>query len=288
MVKSATAAFSEAFAVPNLSSLKFEDERNPNFVKSVWSQLSPEIGKKRSFAKFYSTNGDVNFTTPFPFEAGEFVSDRRNGTEIVVSKTKNPKGDEIFVIEVLNNKSVIKTINLSDLDICGNVYFDSELGGVVLNPDASKAAFIAEKKRPKTTPFFPRSKAEANTNETDKKEEFSNFGKEYEYVEEWGEQLLGKSQPVIVTVDMATYEVKVADSESIPDDKSFGELQWIGNDDLVGIAVHNAPYRLGLIYCSNRPMDLFKLDLKSGEYKTLRGQSDSKHGLTIRNPRYET
>ena len=49
----------------------------------------------------------------------------------------------------------MKTINLSDVDAHGMVYFDNELGGMVLNPSGTKVAYIAEAKKPKNSPFFP-------------------------------------------------------------------------------------------------------------------------------------
>ena len=51
-----------------------------------------------------------------------------------------------------------KTINLSDLDLHGIVYYDQEFGSLVMNPSGSKVAYIAEIKKEKNTPFFPASK----------------------------------------------------------------------------------------------------------------------------------
>ena len=56
----------------------------------------------------------------------------------------------------------MKTINLSDVNVHGMVYFDNELGGMVLNPSGNKLAYIAEEKKPKNAPFFPTKKSETN------------------------------------------------------------------------------------------------------------------------------
>ena len=50
------------------------------------------------------------------------------------------------------------SINLTDLDLHGIVYYDHEFGSLVINPSGNKVAYIAEKKKDKNVPFFPTSK----------------------------------------------------------------------------------------------------------------------------------
>ena len=71
---------------------------------------------------------------------------------------KNCKGDDTELLEFFDNGHIEKTINLSDLDLHGIVYYDQEFGGLVMNPSGSKVAYIAEMKKEKNTPFFPASK----------------------------------------------------------------------------------------------------------------------------------
>ena len=71
---------------------------------------------------------------------------------------KNCKGDDTELLEFFDNGRIEKTINLSDLDLHGIVYYDQEFGGLVMNPSGSKVAYIAEIKKEKNTPFFPASK----------------------------------------------------------------------------------------------------------------------------------
>ena len=49
---------------------------------------------------------------------------------------------------------MLKSINLTDLNAHGEVYFDGELGSVAINQQGTKVAYIAEEKRPKSEPFF--------------------------------------------------------------------------------------------------------------------------------------
>lgn len=47
-------------------------------------------------------------------------------------------------------------------------------------------------------------------------------------------------------------------------------MVWCSNQHLYGVAWHhNHPRRLGLIYCSNRPSQIFKLDITSNKYGSL-------------------
>ena len=49
-----------------------------------------------------------------------------------------------------------------------------------------------------------------------------------------------------------------------------GQLEWISDDILAGIAVKSTPYRLGLIYCSNRPSGLFQLNLTTNNFELIK------------------
>lgn len=151
-------------------------------------------------------------------------------------------------MEICTRENINKTLNLSEQDQHGSIYFDSELGGISLNPSNTKVAFIAEAKKAKNVPFFPVKNSSANKNGNSKQV----YGQEYSFTEEWGEQLVGKSQSVIVTVDLQTFQVDVLE-DLVPEKYCPGQIQWISDSILVGIAVESIPYRLGLIYCTNRP-----------------------------------
>ena len=99
------------------------------------------------------------------------------------------------------------------------VYFDNELGGMVLNPSGTKVAYIAEAKKPKNSPFFPTKNNKANGG----KDEPQDFGKEFSYTEEWGEQLVGKSQSVIAIFDLETSTVDVL-QDLVPEDLCPGKV----------------------------------------------------------------
>ena len=109
-------------------------------------------------------------------------------------------------------------------------------------------------------------------------------GKEYEYVEDWGEQLVGRSQTVIVTFDLNTHEIHVWSRpckyeegkneknlhEVLPEDSCVGQIVW-GADgkQIFGVATPTSPRRLGYRYCTNRPAHIFMLDLSNEKYSVV-------------------
>ena len=97
---------------------------------------------------------------------------------------------------------------------------------------------------------------------------------DFKYVDTFGEQLVGKSDPVIVllTLDASSFiggKFKVLAREAFegtgfrPGRLVFGA----GNAALLGSAVQVEPRRLGAVYCDNRPKVLFKIDLENDEGK---------------------
>ena len=164
LVKRTTDGFIKSHSIPSIVNGRFEiksnDATRDGVIKSIWSQKSPEIGKKRQFAKIFrmSSGSPIGASMPLLMETTESLSAFKNGREIVISKVKNFKGDDTELLELFDDGHIEKTINLSDLDLHGIVYYDQEFGSLVMNPSGSKVAYIAEIKKEKNTPFFPASK----------------------------------------------------------------------------------------------------------------------------------
>ncbi|CAF4240804.1 unnamed protein product, partial [Rotaria magnacalcarata] len=63
---------------------------------------------------------------------------------------------------------------------------------------------------------------------------------------------------------------KVQLIENQPNDLYIGQSSWTTNpDELIFVAFRLEPYRLGLIYCENRPSVLFKCNWRNNEWKQL-------------------
>ena len=180
-MKRATSAFINALKIPQLSSVRFEDvplstaiketkeyHASKSFLslKSTWSQSSVASGSKINFSrtdvcvlqdgtnKYKSISGN---TLPIANDPESFISDfcPERQLEVRIRKILKDKKDEPnFVLDIWNPNQLLRSINLTEIDAHGEVYLDGELGGLAINRQGTKLAYIAEEKRPKNTPFF--------------------------------------------------------------------------------------------------------------------------------------
>lgn len=81
------------------------------------------------------------------------------------------------------------------------------------------------------------------------------------YRQDWGEQLVGKIKSVLVQYNIENDSVEIL--EGIPEDVCPAKPMYSPEGDyIVGIAYKTKPRKLGLIYCTNRPSTIFKLDFE--------------------------
>ncbi|PSN30871.1 hypothetical protein C0J52_25569 [Blattella germanica] len=106
-----------------------------------------------------------------------------------------------------------------------------------------------DKKLPKTEPFY-KPKPQEN------KEDGHGNGKvlkgeEYVFRPDWGEQLVGKHQSVIMVCDVKSEAIK--ELEGVPGHLTPGQVIWAPDGKgVVGVVWETEPRRLGLVYCTNR------------------------------------
>ena len=118
-----------------------------------------------------------------------------------------------------------------------------------MDPTGTRLAFIAERKRPKSSGFFQNS---------------SNItmpGQENNYIDDWGEQMTGKSVSVIVILDWFNEDLKILD---LPYEQyCFGNVIWINSTEILGTASHIEAYRMGIVYTTSKPTGIFKVDFNN-------------------------
>ena len=186
-IKRATSALANAWKVPTLSSVRFEGVQSPSktspddknvfkgalFLKSTWTQSSVASLSKNSFTrtdfcvpdmtsniseekpKMKSMSSSVMPSISDPDSSISDYSSEHQMEIIIRKKMKGGNKDEAqFVLEIWKPTNMVKSVNLSDINAHGDVYMDAELGSVAINKQATKVAYIAEEKRPKSDPFF--------------------------------------------------------------------------------------------------------------------------------------
>ncbi|XP_063052140.1 S9 family peptidase [Engraulis encrasicolus] len=147
-------------------------------------------------------------------------------------------------LDVWTSGSLEMSLNLSKLNVHGNVYEDPAFACLAWSPCESRLLFIAEK-----LPVKSESNSGGSPGDGDK-----NL-----YVEDWGEGLTGQTSSVLCVADVKKGNVTVL--SGIPPHVSPAQALWAPHDDgVIFIGWFEEPFRLGLKFCSNRRSGLFHLD----------------------------
>nr|XP_032521499.1 acylamino-acid-releasing enzyme-like isoform X3 [Danaus plexippus plexippus] len=251
---------------------------NGNRIISKWSVRNIDKGKNTRYQieYFLDKNLDVTNESYFGVDVSNelLVAYSPNETyKAVISEEKDEKDSKKkFFLEIWTMNCLSRSIDLTALDIHGDVYADSEFGCLDWSPDEKKIVYVAEKKVKKSEPYIKRKPAAGTPDDK------TVPGEEHLYKEDWGEQLTSKIQGVIVVCDVDSETFTVLDN--LPDDWCPGQVRFAPDGkSVVGVAWETGLRRLGLIYCTNRYSFVFSLTL-DGVLKKL-----SQVTYSVRSPR---
>ncbi|XP_067204880.1 acylamino-acid-releasing enzyme-like isoform X2 [Linepithema humile] len=247
-------------------------------IQGTWTQRNLERKTDQRFLQNYDLNSDLTsvyagFSIDVTTELMSALT-RDEARKAVLRQAIIDKSPKQF-IEIWDKHHLVKNYDLSALDVHGDVYTDIEFRSFEWSPDNTKLLYIAEKKLPKSEPFYkqkPLDKKDKEENEDDK----VTVGNEYIYKPHWGEQLVGKHRPVVVVLD--TTEDTITALPGIPDDLSPGQVIWTEDQDIIGVVWKHEPQYLGLTACTNRYSWIFLL--KNEEFYKL-----SDEGYAVHSPR---
>ncbi|XP_067011010.1 acylamino-acid-releasing enzyme [Anabrus simplex] len=261
--------------------LKFPQGVNTTTILTSWTQRNLERGKTIKFQQTHLIDTSISkasdmLPVDITFELLSCISkseELRGVVREIVIDTNTKKQ----YIEVWKQSQLSKNFDLSALEVHGDVYADADFGAFEWSPCEEKLLYIAEKKLPKTEPFYkPRPQESKENGIGDVK---ATRGEEYLFRPDWGEQLVGKCQPMVCVCDLKTDSLTVLDG--IPAHFSPGQVVWTPDGEgIVGVVWNNEPRKLGLIYCSNRRSHIFHLT-KDGIFRLL-----SEEGCAVRSPRF--
>jgi len=269
-------AYRDAAKTPILVSGRVETSSTSNIIpiQTRWSQSNLSTNQKVTFNKQVLVNANnlhVEHESVGVSEAGrEMFTARGVGEEEVIAIVRKAEKDDCQNIELWNKvRGMQATFNMKDVDVHGKIYTDTEFGSLELSEDKTKLLYVAERKKEKNVPYLFQGEVGDNVK----------VGCEAEYQEDWGEQMVGKANPVIVVLDLTEEQpVKVQVLSGVPEGWSPGLVRWwMGG--VVGVAYRTTPRRLGKVYCSNRPSIVFHLTM-SGEWRVLAGDGDTQLGIT--------
>ncbi|XP_047517576.1 acylamino-acid-releasing enzyme-like isoform X2 [Pieris napi] len=250
-------------------------------VSSKWSVRNIDKGKNSQFAVNYILDEDLKVVAESDFGiniSNELLSavSPKETYKAIIREEKNGKDNKCF-LEVWSKNCLAHSIDLTALDIHGNVYADAEFGSLDWSPDEKSLIYIAEQKPKKSEPYIKRKPADKEANGGGDKR--ITPGEEYIYKPDWGEQLVGKKRSVVVKCDLDTESLTLLDG--IPEDMCPGQVQFTPDGRAIVGVVWQVfdPSRLGLIFCTNRLSHIFYLSL-DGVYRRL-----SRPEGAVRSPR---
>ncbi|XP_026332967.1 acylamino-acid-releasing enzyme-like [Hyposmocoma kahamanoa] len=255
-------------------------------VTAKWSVRNLDKGKTTKYLYDYVLDEKLNVISEseYPTDiSNELLSAVSPGGryKAIIREEKDTKEVKKQYLEVWSRATLAHCVDLTALDLHGDVYADSEFGSLDWSPDESSIVYVAERKLKKSEPYIKR-KGEEKPKADGSGEAPPKKGEEYIYRQDWGEQLVGKHFSVVVVCRVETETFTVLDSDVLPDTCCPGQVRFSPNGACVcGVAWHTEPRRLGLIFCTNRPSFIFEVALDGTHKRVVSGE-----GVAVRSPRY--
>ena len=161
-------------------------------------------------------------------------------------------------MEIWNEKIKLKSINIDNDKIHGKVLLFANYSCLEWSPNETSLLYLSETLVP-SQGFFS---VDSLDNEKTKKKE---FGNEYLFKEEWGEQLEGWSHSSVCVLNTlnGAFKPKVIEKPGI----TFAEPFWITENKIGFIGWKEEPRRLGLIFCPIRRNYLYTVDITTPDFK---------------------
>lgn len=176
-------------------------------------------------------------------------------------------GEEKQFLEVWEKNRKLKSFNLSALEKHGPVYEDDCFGCLSWSHSETHLLYVAERKRPKAESFFQTKALDVSASDDEiarlKKPDQPIKGDQFVFYEDWGENMVSKSIPVLCVLDVESGNISVL--EGVPENVSPGQAFWApGDAGVVFVGWWHEPFRLGIRFCTNRRSALYYVDLIGG------------------------
>ncbi|XP_030750320.1 acylamino-acid-releasing enzyme-like [Sitophilus oryzae] len=253
-------------SLSRVSALTTGQIQSQNIISTTWSQRNIEKGKTARFSSTILLNNNfekIGEISPFDITTESLSQIAKSGNLKAVIRENDSKQ----YLEIWQSNSLIRVVDLTSLDMHGSVYTDAEFRAFEFSPDEKKLIYVAEKKNPKSEPFYKRKKSDGNGDNNDGgTAKPTTKGDEYLFEQDWGEQLVGKKRSIVVQYDIEKDTAQIL--EGIPENVCVAKTKYSPDGSyIVGVAYFTEPRKLGLIYCSNRRSTIFQLDFEGHYYE---------------------
>ena len=120
-IKHVEAMLEKSYGVPTIKDVRWNRPLESGLIEAVWSQASVASGKTIQFTTFQSSADPNAKTSVIPMGSESEIIGRKGAVKVTIGKTKNDKGDEIQVLHHFSDNRLVRSINLTDLDLHGQV-----------------------------------------------------------------------------------------------------------------------------------------------------------------------
>ncbi|XP_066149420.1 acylamino-acid-releasing enzyme-like isoform X2 [Euwallacea fornicatus] len=242
--------------IPSLIGAQIQSE---GVIHTTWLQRNLEKGSMAKFSRTIMLNNHLkSIESTLPVDITSEVLSKISESQKLKAVLR--ENDSKHYIEIWKNSNLVRVVDLAALDVHGNVYADVEFSSFEFSPDETKLLYVAEKKNPKSEPFYKRKKPE-EPKDGENSPKPAAKGEEYLFEQDWGEQLVGKKKSILVQYDIENDSVEIL--KGLPDNICVAQPQYSPDGTyIIGVAYFIEPRKLGLIYCTNRPSTLFQLDFE--------------------------
>ncbi|KAI6222100.1 Acylamino-acid-releasing enzyme [Aphelenchoides besseyi] len=240
-------------------------------IESVWSNRVPTMKKSIRSTRFSTlSRSDLSpiSTNCSSFPSAEAPvsvysrSGKRLATLFTITEDKDKK--QFLRITDTTTKTEIKTVNLTGMKKHGLVHSGNSFSSIRFSFDENKIMYVAEKE------YKPSQVFDADIDfEDEEKFKKSATGKKFEARESFGEQNVDVIDPAICVLDLKKSEITVY-YDTLFESSSPLNAQWAPNDEgFLYVSLKTKPYRLGRIFCSNRPGQLKFYNFKTNAEENL-------------------
>ena len=259
----ATKIYQRIAARPNIISGQIL-QKNPLLVSATWKTQDYHENSSTSYTKIYTQNENKSSFTTLSKTICEPTFSSMSPSRNLSCRIRKLKSDEKptkpdHIIEIWDESSQSRIV-YHKIDKkssgCESPTTNDTFGSITWNKSENKVAFICEPYEEPSKSFFSASNSDS----------VPPGGKHF-FNEDFHEQLYSTKKPTLAVFDIAQETLTTYTFEKCVRRPLF--LQ----EDILLIAEENFPYKLGRIYCDNKPTQVVRFNERSGFCKFLNEKS---------------
>ncbi|KAL7073126.1 hypothetical protein ACQ4LE_006990 [Meloidogyne hapla] len=251
-------------------------------VSSIWSdraqQMKKSVRKHRISTFKYNREASKlenlgSFTLPDDTTESSMISvspsGRKTATLLEIKDGNGTDRKQFFRITDNQTGASLLCINVTGMKKHGVVIKDSVFGVLKWSANEDKLLYLAERHE-KPAEFYD---ADLEWNDPEKLSKLK-IGEKFKVVESWGEQCTEIKRPIISILDINEEKLDVYD-EKWMDKITPASIVWCpDNSSIVFFGLDNEPFKLGRIFCNNRPGKLYTFNFETKELSQLLTNSE--------------